>query len=118
MKKILVAKPSITSLEIDYVNDAVANGWGEHCYDYIIRFQAKLKEYFNVSHAWPTSSCHGALHIALMALDIGPGDEVIVPDATWSGSVFPVSWLGATPVFVDVLPESWCIDPVRIETAI
>jgi perosamine synthetase len=118
MKKILYSKPSISQLEIDYVHDAVANGWGDHCYDYINRFSAKIKEYFGVRYVWPTSSCHGALHIVLMALGIGPGDEVIVPDVTWVGSIFPVNWLGARPVFVDVLPDTWCIDPKKIEAAI
>jgi perosamine synthetase len=118
MKKILAAKPSITQLEIDYVTDAITNGWGEHCYDYIHRFTDAIKGFFGVANAWPTSSCHGALHIVLMALGVGPGDEVIVPDSTWVGSVFPISWLGAKPVFVDVLPDSWCIDPSLIEEKI
>lgn len=118
MKKILFAKPSITQREIDYVNDAVTTGWAEKCYDYLNRFSEKLKEYFDVPYVWPTSSCHGAIHIALMALGIGKDDEVIVPDMTWIGSVAPVSWLGATPVFVDVLGDSWCIDPKKVEMAI
>lgn len=118
MKQILAAKPSITDLEIRYVNDAITNGWGENCYDYLSRFKETTKAYFDVPLAWPTSSCHGALHIALMSLGIGPGDEVIVPDATWTGSVFPVSWCGAKPVFVDVLRDTWCIDPKQVEAAI
>ncbi len=118
MKKILFAKPSITKKEIDYVNDAVSNGWGENCYGYIHRFTKKLKEYFNSPYVWPTSSCHGALHIILMSLKIGRGDEVIVPDMTWIGTVTPVSWLGATPVFIDVLEDSLCMDPEKIEKAI
>jgi len=118
MRKILAAKPSITQLEIDYVTDAIANGWGEHCYDYIEKFKDRIKKYFGVKYAWPTSSCHGALHIVLMALGIGPRDEVIVPDSTWIGSVSPISWLGAKPVFVDVLPDTWCINPDLIEEKI
>ncbi len=118
MRKILFAKPSITQKEIDYVNDAIKNGWAEDCYNYLNSFRDKLKEYFNVPYVWPTSSGHGALHILLMALGIGKGDEVIVPDMTWIGSVSPISWLGATPVFIDVLEDSWCIDPNKIEGAI
>jgi perosamine synthetase len=68
MRKILAAKPSITQLEIDYVNDAISNGWGEHCYDYINKFKTRVKEYFGSEFVWPTSSCHGALHMVLMAL--------------------------------------------------
>lgn len=118
MRKILAAKPSITQLEINYVNDAVTTGWGEQCYNYINKFTASVKNYFGTKYAWPTSSCHGALHMVLMALGIGPGDEVIVPDTTWVGSVFPINWLGATPVFVDALPDTWCIDPEKIKEKI
>lgn len=118
MKRILNAKPSITQLEIDYVADAVASGWGTDCYGYLHRFTSEAKAYFDCELAWPTSSCHGALHMVLMALGVGPGDEVIVPDATWTGSVFPISWLGATPVFVDVKPDTWCIDPGNVAAAI
>ena len=118
MRKILFAKPSITNKEIEYVNDAVTNGWGANCYNYLNRFTDKLKDYFNSSYVWPTSSCHGALHIILMALGIGKDDEVIVPDMTWIGSVSPITWLGAKAVFVDVLEDSWCLDPSKIEKAI
>lgn len=117
-QRILNAKPSITQLEIDYVTDAVAHGWGSDCYGYLHRFTDEAKRYFGGELAWPTSSCHGALHMVLMALGVGPGDEVIVPDATWTGSVFPISWLAAEPVFVDVKPDTWCIDPKRVAEAI
>ncbi|TIH12020.1 DegT/DnrJ/EryC1/StrS family aminotransferase [Marinifilum sp. JC120] len=112
------AKPSITSHEIDYVTDAVTNGWGAECYGYLSRFKEYLGSFFDSPHVWPVSSCHGALHMALMALGIGAGDEVIVPDTTWVGSVFPVSWTGATPVFVDVKEDTWCLDPDKIEASI
>lgn len=118
MKKIYFAKPSITNKEISYVNDAIENGWAEDCYKYINKYTDLLKEYYDVPHAIPTSSGHGALHIILMALDVGPGDEVIVPDLTWIGSVAPVSWLGAKPVFVDVDKESICLCPKKTEKAI
>jgi perosamine synthetase len=118
VRRILTAKPSIAQREIDYAADAVANGWGEDCYGYLTRFTEALQSYFGVEQAWPTSSCHGALHMVLMALGVGPGDEVIVPDATWTGSVFPITWLGATPVFADVLPDTWCIDPQAVERLI
>jgi perosamine synthetase len=118
MMKIPVNKPTICDLEIKYVTDAITNGWGDHCYDYINRFTETLKTFFDVTYAWPTSSCHGALHIVLKALGIGQGDEVIVPDLTWIGSVAPVVWLGAKPVFADVYRDTWCIDPVSLEKRI
>lgn len=118
MKKILYAKPSITQLEIDYVSDAVTHGWGEQCYDYLIRFKTLIRQHLGVAHAFPTSSCTGALHMGMAALGVGPGDEVIVPDATWIASVAPVTYLGAKPVFVDVDAKTWCIDSEKIAAAI
>lgn len=118
LSQIHYAKPSITDLEVKYASDAAANGWGPNCYDYIVRFRDLLKSYLNVPYVIPTSSCTGALHMALAALNITAGDEVIVPDITWIASVSPVSYLGATPVFVDVLENSWCIDPEAIKKAI
>jgi len=118
INKIPINKPSITELEIEYVNDAIANGWGAKCYDYIYKFQNDFAEYQDAGFALATSSCTGAIHLALMALGVKAGDEVIVPDITWIASVEPVLYIGAKPVFVDVLRESWCIDPVKIKAAI
>lgn len=116
--RILYTKPSITELEVRYATDAAANGWGDQCYAYIHRFEALFREHLGVSHAIATSSCTGALHMGLAALGIGPGDEVILADTNWIASVAPVVHLGATPVFVDVLADSWCIDPQKAEAAI
>jgi perosamine synthetase len=116
--RIFYTKPSITAREVSYATDAAANGWGERCYDYIHRFEAAFREHLDVPYAIATSSCTGALHMGLAALGIGPGDEVILPDTSWIGSVAPIIHLGATPVFVDVRPDTWCLDPVRVEAAI
>jgi perosamine synthetase len=116
--KIPINKPSITPLEVEYVNDAISNGWGEKCYDYIYRFEANFARYLNTTHALATSSCTGAIHLALMALGIKAGDEVIVPEITWIASVEPIIYIGAKPVFVDVQRDSWCIDPVKIRASI
>jgi perosamine synthetase len=116
--RIFYTKPSITTLEIAYANDAVTNGWGEHCYEYIGRFEAGFREHLNVKYAIATSSCTGALHMGLAALGIGRGDEVILGDINWIASAAPITYLGATPVFIDVLPDTWCLDPRRVESAI
>ncbi len=117
-EKIPINKPSITQLEVEYVNDAVANGWGSRCYDYIHRFEKEFAVYQNSKFSLATSSCTGAIHIALMASGIQAGDEVIVPEITWIASVEPILYIGAKPVFVDVLADTWCIDPEKIEAAI
>lgn len=111
---ILTAGPSITQKEIDYVTDAITNGHGAHWGDYIKRFETAFAEYIGVKHAMTTSSCTGAMHLALVALGIGPGDEVIVPDTTWIATASVVRYVGATPVFADIDPESWCISPDSI----
>ena len=116
--RIHYTKPSITELEVSYATDAARNGWGEHCYDYIIRFEDAFKSHLGVKHAIATSSCTGALHMGLAALEIGPGDEVILADTNWIATAAPIVHLGAKPVFVDILPDSWCIDPELAEHAI
>ncbi|WP_439409368.1 DegT/DnrJ/EryC1/StrS family aminotransferase [Bradyrhizobium sp. DASA03076] len=116
--RILYTKPSITELEVRYATDAAANGWGERCYDYINRFEAAFKAHLGTSYAIATSSCTGALHMGMAALGIGPGDEVIMADTNWIASAAPIIHLGAKPVFVDIRPDSWCIDPDLVEAAI
>ena len=115
---IYYTKPSITALETHYAADAAANGWGEHCYDYINRFEATFKAHLGVNYAIATSSCTGALHMGLAALGIGPGDEVIMADTNWIATASPVVHLRAKPIFVDILADTWCLDPDEVERAI
>jgi len=117
-KRIPYTRPSITELEVGYASDAARNGWGEHCYDYLHRFEARFRDYVGVKHAIATSSATGALHMGFAALGIGPGDEVILADSNWVASVAPVVHLGAQPIFVDILADSWCLDPAEVEAAI
>ena len=116
--RIQYTKPSVTELEVEYATDAARNGWGERCYEYIERFEAAFRAHLPVPHAIATSSCTGALHMGMAALGIGPGDEVILADSNWIATAAPIVHLGATPVFVDVLEDSWCIDPAAVRAAI
>jgi perosamine synthetase len=116
--RILYTKPSITSLETRYAADAAQNGWGEKCYEYITRFEENFSRYLGVKHAVATSSCTGALHLGFASLGIGPGDEIILADTNWIATAAPIVHLGATPVFVDILPDTWCIDPEQVEKAV
>jgi perosamine synthetase len=118
MEKIHYTKPSITDLEVQYATDAAKNGWGEKCYDYIYKFENLFKEHLNIKYTMATSSCTGAMHIGLSALGINYGDEVILADINWIASAAPITYLGAKPVFVDILADTWCIDPSKIEAAI
>lgn len=118
MSRVYYTKPSITEAEINYVLDAARTGWGERCYDYISKFEEAFCKHLGVKHAIATSSCTGALHMGLAAAGVKAGDEVILGDINWIASAAPITYLGAKPVFVDVLPHSWCIDPNKIEDAI
>ena len=76
---ILTAGPSIGSKEKFYSSDATINGWNNEWNKYLKKFENSFAEYIDVKYAIATSSCTGAMQLALMALDIGEGDEVIVP---------------------------------------
>ncbi len=117
-QRIHYTKPSITELEVEYATDAARNGWGERCYEYITRFEQAFKAHLGVKYAIATSSCTGALHMGMAALGVGPGDEVIMADTNWIATVSPIVHLGAMPVFVDILPDSWCLNPALVEAAI
>ncbi|MES2025553.1 MAG: DegT/DnrJ/EryC1/StrS family aminotransferase [Pseudomonadota bacterium] len=116
--RIYYTKPSITELEVRYATDAAANGWGDKCYEYINRFEEAFKSHLGVKYAIATSSCTGALHMGMAALGIGPGDEVIMADTNWIATASPIVNLGAKPIFVDILSDSWCLDPALVEQAI
>ena len=116
--RIPYTKPSITDLEVAYASDAARYGWGERCYEYIARFEEEFKGHLGVKYAIATSSCTGALHMGLAALGIGHGDEVILADTNWIATAAPIVYLGAKPIFVDILPDSWCVDPAHVEAAI
>lgn len=115
---ILTAGPSISNKEIFYANDAAANGWNNSWSKYLDKFEEKFADYIGSKYAIATSSCTGALQIALMALDIGPGDEVIVPDLTWVSTANAVKFVGATPIFADVEFNSWNLDPNSVQKLI
>lgn len=117
-KLILTAGPSITEKEISYVTDAVTNGWNDQWNKYIVKLEEEFANYINVKHAITTTSCTGAMHLALKGLGIKEGDEVIVPETTWIATAAVVTYVGAKPVFVDIEKDTWCIDPESIKKAI
>ncbi len=110
MDRIPVAGPWITQKEIEYVSDAVRNAWYEHSATVQRKFEDAFAKYLGVRFAVSLPSCTSAIHLSLLALGVGPGDEVVVPDVTWIASAAPISYVGATPVFADIDPHSWCLD--------
>src|SRR5437763_11754547 len=118
MERIPVAGPSITQLEIDYVTDAVTNAWYGDANVYHERFERAFAEYVGSRYAAALPSCTSAIHLALAARGIGPGDEVIVPELTWIASSAPITYLGATPVFADVDTATWCLSAAAFSAAL
>lgn len=112
---ILTAGPAIDYREVEYAADAALNGWNHHHSDYLKRFENLFKNYVGVNHGFATSSCTGALHLALKAKGIGPGDEVIVPETSWIATAAAVVYTGATPIFADIEADTWVLDSNRIE---
>lgn len=113
-----VAGPSITDLEVAYVADAARNAWYQNHYSFNARFEELFAQTIGAKYAVSLPHCTAAIHLALAARGIGPGDEVIVPDVTWIASVAPVDYVGASPVFVDILKDTWCLDPDAVLAAI
>lgn len=104
-----VAGPWITDREVSAVAAAARNSWFENASTESRAFEAEFAEAVGRRHAIALPSCTSALHLGLLALGIGPGDEVVVPDATWIATAAPISYVGATPIFVDVDPVYWCM---------
>lgn len=115
---ILTAGPSISAREGVYAFDAALNGWNNEWSKYLNKFESEFAKYVGAKYALATSSCTGALQIALMSLGVGPGDEVIVPDETWVATANAVRYVGAVPVFADIEIDTWNIDAKSIESLI
>ena len=116
--KFPVYQPSLKGNELKYVSDCIESTWISSKGKYIAEFEKQFASYLQADYA--TSVCNGtvALHLALLVLDLKPGDEVIVPTFTYIASVNAIMYVGATPVFVDSLPETWQIDYNDVERKI
>jgi len=117
-RNIPVAAPALVGNENRYVNDCLETNWISSNGSYISRFEEAFANYIGVNHA--ISCCNGtaAIHLALLALGIGPGDEVIVPTLTFVATANAVRYTGADVVLVDCEPESWNIDTNKLEVMI
>lgn len=112
--RIPVYAPSLDGNEKKYVMECLDSTWISSRGKFIGEFEANFASYNNVSYA--ASVCNGtvALHLALLALGVGPGDEVIVPTLTYIASVNAIAYTGASPVFVDSLRDTWQMDPADV----
>lgn len=117
-RKIPVSMPDLNGNEQAYAAEAVASTWISSSGRFLDRFEREFAEACGTSHAIATSNGTTALHLALATLCVGPGDEVIVPSMTYIATANAVTYCGATPVFVDIDPQTWCLNPRLIESAI
>jgi perosamine synthetase len=113
-----VSAPVVGAREIACVEDAVRSGWVSSLGPYIERFERGFAEYCGTRHGVAVSNGTVAIHLALHALGLGPGDEVAVPDLTFAATAHAVLQTGATPVLVDVEPDTGCMDPAALERAL
>jgi perosamine synthetase len=113
-----VAQPFLAGNEAKYVNDCLDTGWVSSIGRYVEEFESQFAEYCDVRYAVSCNSGTSALHLALTALGVGPGDEVLVPSMTYVATANAVRYCGATPVFVDSQPDTFNIDPEDIERRI
>src|SRR4051812_33948716 len=112
-----LAKPEMGEEEIALVAETIRSGWitqGPRVAEFEAAFAARV----GAAHAVATSNCTTALHMALLALGIGPGDEVILPPHSYIASANSVLHAGATPVFADISPASLNLDPAAVAAAI
>ncbi len=110
-----VCEPFLDGREREYVEKTIRDGWISSSGEYINEFEKKFAQYMGVKNAITTNNGTTALHLALAALKIGPGDEVIIPDFTMIATAFSVCYTGAKPVFVDADLLTWNMDVSKIE---
>lgn len=118
MKRIPIAAPVLNGREKEYVLDCLETTWISSAGAYIQKFEEEFAKYIGANHALTCSNGTVALHLPLLALGIGPGDEVIVPSLTYIATANSVAYTGATVVFVDCDPKTYCISPEDLKAKI
>lgn len=118
MAEIPVCEPDLSGNELKYVSDAVKTAWISGSGGYVSRFENEFAGYCGCRHGIAVTNGTAALHLALTALGVGKGDEVIIPSFTMIATAFAVCYTGAMPVFVDADPKTWNIDVKKIEEKI
>lgn len=113
-----MAGPHVTEADIEYVLDALRNGWyGKDAYRYVEAFERDFACYHDRAYALMTPNCTTAIHLVLEALGVQLGDDVLVPESTWVGSSAGIRHAGAREVFMDVEESTWCSSARTLETA-
>jgi len=116
-KKIYLSPPHMSGQEIEFVKEAFASNWIAPCGPNQEAFEQEMAEYVGAKGAVAVNSGTAAIHLALRLCGVGPGDVVFCSSLTFIGSATPISFLGATPVFIDSEPASWNMSPPALEKA-
>lgn len=117
MRRLPITRPYIGEEELEAIQIPLRSGWLVQG-PMVAEFERKFESFTGVGHALATSSCTTALHLAVAALGLKPGDEVIVPAFTWVATANVVEYMGARPIFCDVDLETFNIDVSQIESKI
>lgn len=117
-QRIPVAQPSFGGNELRYVSECVTTGWVSSNGAFIKKFEDNFASYCGTKYGIAVSNGTVSLHLCMLALDIGPGDEVIVPTFTYVAAVAAILYAGAKPVFMESETRTWNLDPAKIETVI
>lgn len=117
-RPVLLSQAHVTDLEVQALTRAVTSGWVAPLGPEVDGFEQDICGFTGARHALALSSGTAAIHLALLGLDVKPGDEVIVPTLTFGATAFAVTYTGARPIFIDVEEQSWGLDPILLETVL
>src|ERR687888_1555050 len=118
MPRLYLSPPHLSGRELDLLREAVESNWIAPLGPHVDAFEREISELTGVPHALALSSGTAALHLALVVLGIGAGDEVACSSLTFSASANPIRYVGASPVFVDADVETWTLDSQLLDRAL
>ncbi len=118
MEYIPVSSVYMKNHELSNVTECITSGWLSSLGKYVFEFENRFSNYLGTKFSLTCSNGTSALHLGLLGLEIGEGDEVIVPSFTFIATINAILYCGASPVFVDIHPDTWCLDPENVKQKI
>lgn len=118
MDYIPISNTTLEGKELEYLTDCIESGWISSLGKYVSEFENNFSNYLSTKYSLTCSNGTTALHLALLSLGIGPGDEIIAPSLTFIATINAILYCRAKPVFVDIVPVTWCLDPEDVKQKI